>query len=69
MSSAEAAKALGAKPFVVDKALRRGASGSGRWNEALLWCADADTAIKSGAMSEETCVEYFIMRLVQQTAR
>ena len=69
MSSAEAAKALGAKPFVVDKALRRGASGSSRWNEALMWCADADTAIKSGAMSEETCVEYFIMRLVQQMVR
>ena len=69
MSSADAAKALGTKAFVVDKALRRGPSAGPQWNEALTWCADADAALKTGAMSEEACVEYFVMRLVQQTAR
>ncbi len=68
-SRADAAKALGTKAFVVDKALRRGPSAGPQWNEALTWCADADAALKTGAMSEEACVEYFVMRLVQQTAR
>ena len=68
MSSAEAAKVLGTKPFVVDKALRRGSSGD-RFAKALVWCADADFAIKNGLMQEEAAVESFVMRLALETAR
>lgn len=68
MSSAEAAKVLGTREFVVKKALNR-SNASERFAQALTWCADADIAVKSGLMQDAAAVETLVMRLALGNAR
>jgi DNA polymerase-3 subunit delta len=68
MTAAQAAKALGAKPFVMEKALRSGRSAK-PWGEALMWCSQAEWAIKQGKLQEGSSVEQLVMKLALAMGR